>query len=244
MKAWMLMVAALATGGAACKKEAPAVPPPAPTAAVAQTATITPDAGWLFTYATPEGGFETTGDPAAIPAGARAVVRAVNPAVPLDPAAARAGAIWVADLHAAPAGPAVARPMAREVFETRALAQLAPGASSALADAPSAARGPRPDGGAGAAPDPGTAAAGAAVTLYGTSWCGACQSARKYFVEKGIPFLDKDIERDEAAAAELRDKATRLGVAADRVPVLDVKGRLLIGFDPARIERILEESAI
>ena len=77
------------------------------------------------------------------------------------------------------------------------------------------------------------------VTIYGTSWCGACREARRYLSSRKIPFVDKDIERDEAAARELRDKAARFGVPTDRVPILDVRGRLLIGFDPGRVEALL-----
>jgi arsenate reductase-like glutaredoxin family protein len=80
------------------------------------------------------------------------------------------------------------------------------------------------------------------VTLYGASWCNACKAAREYLRARRIPFADRDIERDEAAARELRAKAKRLGIAADRIPVLDVRGRLLIGFDKARLEALLGEA--
>jgi hypothetical protein len=30
-----------------------------------------------------------------------------------------------------------------------------------------------------------------------------------------------------------------MGIPTDRVPVLDVRGRLLLGFDPARVEALL-----
>jgi len=80
------------------------------------------------------------------------------------------------------------------------------------------------------------------VTVYGTSWCGACRAARQYLTEHKIPFADKDVERDPAAARELADKASKMGVPTDRVPVIDVRGRLLLGFDRARIEALLGES--
>ena len=77
------------------------------------------------------------------------------------------------------------------------------------------------------------------VTVYGTSWCGACRQARAYFAERKIPFADKDIEQDPAAARELGEKAAKMGIPTDRVPVLDVRGRLLLGFDRARVEALL-----
>ncbi len=81
------------------------------------------------------------------------------------------------------------------------------------------------------------------VTVYGTSWCGACRSARQYLTQRRIPFADKDIEKDPEAARELSEKAARLGVPTDRVPILDVRGRLLIGFDQARLETLLGEAS-
>jgi arsenate reductase-like glutaredoxin family protein len=77
------------------------------------------------------------------------------------------------------------------------------------------------------------------VTIYGTSWCGACRAARAYMTEHKIPFADKDIERDPAAAQELAEKASKMGIPTDRVPVIDVRGRLLLGFDRERIEALL-----
>ena len=75
--------------------------------------------------------------------------------------------------------------------------------------------------------------------MYGTSWCGACRAARQYFSERKIPFEDKDIEADPTAARELAEKAAKMGLPTDRVPVLDVRGRLLLGFDRARVEALL-----
>lgn len=90
--------------------------------------------------------------------------------------------------------------------------------------------------GAGGKPAPGKAGA---VILYATSWCGACKSAREYLTTKGIPFVEKDIEKDKQAAEELLQKASKAGVTASGVPVLDVGGTLVQGFDPARVEALL-----
>jgi mycoredoxin len=90
----------------------------------------------------------------------------------------------------------------------------------------------------------GHASAGGApvVILYGTPWCGACKAARQYLSSKHIPFAYKDIENDASAARELQQKASRLGIPADRVPILDVRGRLMVGFDKTRLEALLGDS--
>jgi glutaredoxin len=77
------------------------------------------------------------------------------------------------------------------------------------------------------------------VTLYGTSWCGACAQARNWFETHGVTFIDKDIEKDEAAARELAQKAKRAGVDFRGVPVIDVKGHLFEGFDPGAVQQAL-----
>jgi glutaredoxin len=195
------------------------------------------DGRFLFTYVEPNGRFATTDKPEIIPEPVRKMVRVVDPRRMKTPDITDVYIVDVKELLQS--GKGVARPLSREVFETAAIAQLAPGASSprdpsrrhaAPALAPSADSGLRAPASAPGAP---------VVTVYGTSWCGACRAARQYLSDKKIPFADKDIEADPAAAAELAEKAEKAGIPADRVPVLDVRGRLLLGFDAARVEALL-----
>jgi len=225
---------------AACRKPAPDA---APAAAPGTPATIEvlKDGRWLFTYADPAGGFATTDKPDSVPAGARAVVRVFDPSAPEKTPGE--GRVYVTNLDdVMNKGKATARAMSREAFETAAMAAHPTGESSPLA-----AQGMHPvpmpsavDGGPGAAA-PAPAGGAPVVTIYGTSWCGACRAARQYLTERKIPFADKDVERDADAARELAAKAAKLGVPTDRVPVIDVRGRLLLGFDKARIESLLGE---
>jgi len=75
----------------------------------------------------------------------------------------------------------------------------------------------------------------AAVTMYSASWCGVCNKARSFMTQNGIAFVEKDIEKDKGAAAELGRKARAAGVDASGVPVFDVGGTLMPGFDGARL---------
>jgi glutaredoxin len=77
------------------------------------------------------------------------------------------------------------------------------------------------------------------VVLYGTSWCGYCKKAEAWLKKKGIPFQKKDVEKDQDAARELAAKATRAGARVSGVPVIDVKGTLVQGFDERRLEQLL-----
>jgi glutaredoxin len=218
---------------AACRKSAPPAPP-----ATAKTAppklSFSKDSPLLYTYVDDKGAFATTDKAEDVPPASRRLVRVVDPSKPADERQdTRVYAVDLGELLAA--GKAEARTLSREAFETGALAQLPPGESSPIAGphGPALPEEPLPgiDGGVGQMPP--------VVILYGTPWCGACKEAKKYLAAKRIPYAYKNIESDPAAARELQAKAARLGVPADRVPILDVRGRLLLGFDRARLEAML-----
>ncbi len=232
----ILLAAFIAAAG--CRRAAPPVAPAA--SGAAPTVQILKGGRWLFTYAEPAGTFATTDKPETVPAASRGIVRVIDPAAGAAPADDR---IYVANLNELiDKGKTTARPMSREAFETAALAALPSGQSSPFAAHPAAApaapppASPPPAAGAPPSTPPG---AKPVVTIYGTSWCGACRAAREYMTAHKIPFADKDIERDPDAARELAEKAAKMGIPTDRVPILDVRGRLLLGFDRARVEALL-----
>ncbi|HEY0706611.1 MAG TPA: glutaredoxin family protein [Polyangia bacterium] len=229
------LVCAVTVGLGGCRKATPDAPPPVAT--TMPPLEVKADGKWLYTYADDEGRFVTIDDKQKVPPTSRRLVRVIDPSqspeARVDPSK-----VYVVDLEELDKkGKVEARVLSREAFETGALSQLPPGESSAFPSATPPAPG---EGAPPAQNTPGGAAP--VVTLYGTSWCGACKSAREYLRARRIPFADRDIERDQAAARELREKAQRLGVGADRIPVLDVRGRLLIGFDKARLEALLGEA--
>jgi glutaredoxin len=84
--------------------------------------------------------------------------------------------------------------------------------------------------------------AGSEVVLYGASWCSACRAAAQYLRERGVPFVEKDIEKDRAAALELQRKAQAAGVSTGSIPVIDVRGTLVEGFNPATLDQLLSGS--
>ena len=78
------------------------------------------------------------------------------------------------------------------------------------------------------------------VILYTAPWCGFCKKAAVYLRVKGVVFIERDIESDRRAASELSAKLRRAGLVGGGVPVLDIGGKLVIGFDRGRIERLIE----
>jgi glutaredoxin-like YruB-family protein len=72
------------------------------------------------------------------------------------------------------------------------------------------------------------------VLIYSTPICPFCHQAKDYLKEKGIKFEDIDVSADSAKAQEMIDKSGQMGV-----PVLDIEGKIIIGFDKAAIDKEL-----
>lgn len=72
------------------------------------------------------------------------------------------------------------------------------------------------------------------VIVFSTPSCSFCNMAKKYFREKGVRFKDVDVSRDQAAA---RDMVRRSGQSG--VPVIDIGGKVIVGFDRPKINKLL-----
>jgi glutaredoxin len=82
--------------------------------------------------------------------------------------------------------------------------------------------------------------ASAGVTLYMASWCGACRSAAAFMRQRQVEFVERDIEKDPAANAEMLQKAKAAGKTPRGVPVIDFHGDILLGFDQAKLSQLIE----
>ena len=67
--------------------------------------------------------------------------------------------------------------------------------------------------------------------------------ARRWLLKQKIPYVEKDVESDQAAAAELQQKGLAQGVPVRGVPVFEIYGHLLPGFDPSRIISLLNQGS-
>ena len=81
-----------------------------------------------------------------------------------------------------------------------------------------------------------------AVIVYGAEWCQPCHQAAAYLKRKGIKVVEKDIESDPAAAREMREKLKQAGLHGGSIPVIDVRGRMLIGFSEGAVDRALGQA--
>ncbi len=76
------------------------------------------------------------------------------------------------------------------------------------------------------------------ITMYSTAWDPGCRRARTWLVAHGYAYTERDVESDPAASR------ARAALTSDRgVPVIDVDGQVLTGFDEARLARALEYAA-
>lgn len=74
------------------------------------------------------------------------------------------------------------------------------------------------------------------IIIYSTTWCGYCKMVRKYLTDKGCTFEDKDIEASPEARDELLQK---IGGQFQGVPVTDIYGQLVLGFNRPAIDAAL-----
>jgi len=72
------------------------------------------------------------------------------------------------------------------------------------------------------------------VTVYTTATCGWCQRTKQYLAQRGVPFVEKRVDEDYAAALEM----VRLS-GQEGVPVTAIDGQVVVGFDRARLDTLL-----
>ena len=72
------------------------------------------------------------------------------------------------------------------------------------------------------------------IKIYSTPICPWCKKAKAYLDEKGIPYTGIDVSNDEAAQKEMIEKSGQMGV-----PVLDIDGKIVVGFDKEKIDELL-----
>ncbi len=72
------------------------------------------------------------------------------------------------------------------------------------------------------------------VTVYSTPTCPWCDRAKDYLKEIGVPYEEKDVSKDIAAAQEMTKLSGQMGV-----PVLNIDGKVVVGFDKNKIDALL-----
>jgi len=72
------------------------------------------------------------------------------------------------------------------------------------------------------------------VSIYSTPTCAYCKMAKEHFAKNNIQYTEYDVAADIAKRQEMLDKSHQFGV-----PVIDIDGKIIVGFDKSRINELL-----
>ena len=72
------------------------------------------------------------------------------------------------------------------------------------------------------------------VKVYSTPTCPWCHKTKEFLQENKIGFEDINVAADQKAAQEMFKKSSQMGV-----PVTDVDGEIIVGFDKNRLKKAL-----
>jgi len=77
------------------------------------------------------------------------------------------------------------------------------------------------------------------ITVYGAPWCAFCHTAMHYFDGLGIKYKYIDVDEEPAKGMEAVQKSGQRGI-----PVLDINGDIVVGFDRPRIDAALKAHSL
>jgi glutaredoxin-like YruB-family protein len=72
------------------------------------------------------------------------------------------------------------------------------------------------------------------VKIYSTTWCGFCKAEKDWLKQNNVPFEEVNIEQDQKAAEAMIQKSGQTGV-----PVTEINGKVIVGFDKAALKKEL-----
>ncbi len=73
-----------------------------------------------------------------------------------------------------------------------------------------------------------------AVLIYSTPTCPYCHMAKDFFKKHNVEYKDVNVAADENALRDMITKSGQMGV-----PVIDVNGQIIVGFDKEGIAAAL-----
>ena len=79
------------------------------------------------------------------------------------------------------------------------------------------------------------------VIVYSTPTCAFCHMAKQYFKANDVKYEEKDVAQDADAYKEVVEK---MNGAFAGVPVIDIDGTIVLGFDRGKIDIALKEKGL
>jgi glutaredoxin-like YruB-family protein len=74
----------------------------------------------------------------------------------------------------------------------------------------------------------------ATVKIYSTPSCPYCIRAKQFLKDSNVQFEDYDVSVDKTRADEMTERSGQMGV-----PVIDIDGKIIVGFDKDAITSAL-----
>lgn len=72
------------------------------------------------------------------------------------------------------------------------------------------------------------------VTIYTTPSCVYCKMAKEFFAKNNVAYEEKNVVVDLQAREDMVKKSGQMGV-----PVIEVDGTVIVGFDQPRLKEVL-----
>lgn len=72
------------------------------------------------------------------------------------------------------------------------------------------------------------------VRVFSTQLCPYCVTLKEFLKENNIEFEDVDVSQNKQAMKEMVEKSGQMGV-----PVVDINGQIVVGFDKEKISKLL-----
>ncbi|MCK6537744.1 MAG: NrdH-redoxin [Polyangiaceae bacterium] len=233
----------------ACKDKTPAPGGDDPTGAKPTSNELPPlevkddTANLLLTWIDDKGDFHVAQKVADVPEASRTEVRVVS----TTREEGTGKLVYVADLSKKqPDGAYPVKVIARTEWDEKG-ASRRKARLEALAPPPTGSAPAAPSGSGSAGPGPAPTAPKVAANkvvaiVYGAEWCKPCHDAAAYLKQRGVTVVEKDVDADDAAQAEMQKKLERVKMPGASIPVIDVMGQILVGFSPRALEKAVESA--
>ena len=73
------------------------------------------------------------------------------------------------------------------------------------------------------------------IKIYSTPTCVYCKTLQEYFKKNNFDFEHIDVSKDEKQLQDMIKKSGQMGV-----PVVDIDGEIIVGFDKEKIDKLLK----
>lgn len=232
---WALLVL-LSLGAPSCRRSTPS---PAQSGAAASAQSPAPNAlpplllkddtaNLMLTWVDEQGDFHVVQQTAAVPEDRRDTVRAVV----MGQEAGTGQFVYVANLKSKnPDGSYPVKVLSREQWDSLGadrrkarLEAMAPKAEAVASAQPPLAPGEKPH-----------------AIIYGADWCKPCHQAEDFLRSLGVDVTKKNIEQSNAAQAEMQQKLAKVHRTGSSIPVIDLMGNIVVGFNPDVLKRLVEQ---